>query len=212
MTPEQLAARYGYPTEYKKYDTQYQGVKEAIGWMLWHKLLYTSAVTVNLQYFNAIPATLDLGNMQVAGQLSMPEAFFLRAIRVRFDGEPFATAAAAAGNIQTGRTDDIIQLAEHGVLQLTIGHKIYGQWPLHALPAGGGIVPMIGTAAATVVQEANNGIADPRAVYSLSKPIFIAPQIHFQVDVLWPAGPYTLTAGNINVLVMLDGDLIRPAQ
>ena len=31
-TPAALAARYGYPSQYQQYDTQFQGAKEAIGW------------------------------------------------------------------------------------------------------------------------------------------------------------------------------------
>jgi hypothetical protein len=213
MDPRVLAQRYGYPTQYNSYDTQYSGAKEAVGWMLYHKLQYTSAATVALRYFTAIPANIEFGNMEVAGQLASPKAFFLRAIRVRIDGQPFSTTAVADANIQDGRANDLVMLLEHGVLQLTIGSKQYGQWPLHVLPAGGGVVISWQTGDIDVViQDANNGIQDPRAVYSLSKPLFIAPQINFYVDLLWPNGPYTLDQGNTNILVMLDGDLIRPVQ
>jgi hypothetical protein len=213
MDPMQLAQRYGYPSEYNRYDTQFQGAKEAIGWTWYDRHLYTSAATTVLTFFTIVPALLDAGNMEVAGQLASPKAFFLRAIRVHPLAHPFSTTAAADANIQTGVVDDLCSLLELGVLQLTIGQKIYGQWPLWMLPSGGGIVPFMQTGDIDVViQMANNGICDPRAVYSLTKPLFIAPQINFRVDLLWPAGPITLDFGNMFIWVGLDGDLIRPVQ
>jgi hypothetical protein len=206
MDPMQLAQRYGYPTEYSKYDTQYGGAKEAIGWTWYDSILYTSAATTALALFNAVRATLNIGNMEVAGQLASPKAFFLRAIRFKPYSHPFVTTAAADGAAQTGLVDDLAMLTEQGVLQITIGQKIYGQWPLWMLPSGGGIVSFFQTGDIdVVVQYANNGIADPRAVYSLTKPLFIAPQINFRIDLLWPAGAVTLDSGNTTVWVGLDG-------
>lgn len=213
MDVGELARRYGVPKQYQDYNTQYAGAKEAIGWTWYDTVTYTSAATVNLQMFNAIRATLNLGNMEIAGQLAAPKAFFLRAIRFKVLGNPFVTTAAADNNAQDGKVMDNVQLTDNGILQLTIGQKIYGQWPTWMLPSGGGIVPTMQTGDIDVViQYANNGIPDPRAVYTLSKPLFIAPQINFRVDLLWPGGALTLDAGNTLLQVGLDGDLIRPVQ
>ena len=206
---EGMPERYSYPPEYTKYDTQYQGLKEAIGWTWWDTLAYTSAATTALAYFTATRATLNLGNMEIAGQLASPKAFFVRAIRVKINIPPFATTAAADANIQTGAINDMRLLLEFGVLQLTIGQKVYGQWLLWELPAGGGVVS---AGVYPIAQYGNNGLQDSRVVYTLSKPLFIAPQINFRVDLLWPAGAQTLVAGNPNIVVLLDGDLIRPVQ
>lgn len=209
---QQLLERAGYPAEFNAYDTQYRGAKECIGWLWWDTNLYTSAVTTQIRYFNVMKA-LNLSNMQANGQFPAPQAFFLRAIRVRPMIPNYSTTAAATGNVQTGAIDDMHMLVEHGVLQLTIGNKIYGQWPIWVLPAGGGVVPFQQTGDIDVViQYANNGMADARVVYSLTKPLFMAPQINFQVDLLWPGGAITLNAGNPNIWVGLDGDIVRPVQ
>jgi hypothetical protein len=219
MDPMQLAQRYGYPSEYNKYDTQFQGQKEAIGWTWWDVNNYATAATNALAFFTTMKATLNLSNMQNAGQLASPQAFFLRAIRVKFYAQPFAIGAAIAPLIQPSLMNDLINLTQGGVLQLTVGQKIYGQWPLWMLPAGGGVLDMGMTvsvaalAADTVIDYADNGVQDPRAVYSLTKPLFIAPQINFRCDLLWPAGAVALaTTSPLPIWVGLDGDLIRPVQ
>ena len=210
---QSLIDRSQFPREYEDYDTQYRGVKEVVGWMWWDINLYTSAVTTAIAAFTTLKATLNLSNMTQAGQFASPQAFFLRAIRVRPMIPLHVLTAAATGNIQTGAIDDMHQLVEHGVLQFTIGQKNYGQWPLWVLPAGGGVVPFMQTGDIdVVVQYGNNGLADARVVYTLTKPLFIAPQINFRVDLLWPAGALTLVAGNPNMWVGLDGDLVRPVQ
>ncbi len=209
----QVAARYGYPKQFEQYDTQFAGMKENIGWTWWDVNPYTTAVTTNLGFFTTMKATINLSNMESAGQLASPKAFFLRAIRVKPYLDPFDEALVAAPAVQTGLTTDLVHLFELGVAQLTIGQKIYGQWPLWMLSAGGGIVSKMGIVAASVLDYANNGIEDPRAVYALSKPLFIAPQINFRVDLLWPAGAVTfVSTGPISLWVGLDGDLIRPVQ
>lgn len=209
MDPNQMAQRYGYPSEYTRYDTQFQGAKEAIGWTWYDTVTYVSAASTALALFTAVRATLNLSNMEVAGQLSSPKAFFLRAIRVKFNSQPYATTAAGNGAAQTGQVSDMANLSEQGVLQITIGQKIYGQWPLWMLSAGGGIVS---AGVYPIAQYSTNGIADPRAVYSLTKPLFIAPQINFRVDLLWPAGAVTTVSTAPTITVGLDGDLIRPVQ
>jgi hypothetical protein len=54
-------------------------------------------------------------------------------------------------------------------------------------------------------------VPDPGAIYTLSKPIFLAPQINFKVDLTWPAA-LTLSGGNTDLEFFLDGDIIRPVQ
>lgn len=204
---------YSYPPEYKRYDTQFQGAKETIGWAWYDTITYTSATTIAAAMFTATRATLNLSNMEIAGQLAAPKAFFLRAIRVLPLLAPYSIVVQATGNVQTGVIDDMRLLLNTGVLQLTIGQKNYGQWPLWMLPAGGGVIPFVATGDVDVIVDyANNGVCDPRAVYSLTKPLFIAPQINFRVDLLWPAGAVTLATGNPTIVVVLDGDLVRPVQ
>jgi hypothetical protein len=199
--------------EYNKYRTTYGNDLEGVGWLLWHKQAYTSTVTVQLPYFTAMPANREFGNMEMASALPSPSAFLIRAVRIRIDGLPESTTVAATGNAQTGYVNDIVQLLEHGCAELTIGAKTYGQWPMWALPAGGGIVSMFSTGDVDVIVDyGNNGSPDPRAVFSLTKPLFIPPMMNFRVDLTWPNGPYTLVTGNLQISVLLDGDRIRPVQ
>jgi hypothetical protein len=211
-----MAGNYGMPAGYAKYNTQYGGEKESVGWMLWDTVQYTSAATVALTFFNAIRATRDLSNMELAGQLAAPKAFLVRAIRFYVKELPRATARSAAASVQTGALDDMQQLLNDGVLSFLIGSKNYGVFPLWSVPAGGGFFGQYGSdgdvADPGEVQDwATNGVPHTHNVFTLSRPLFIAPQINFQVTITWPAA-ITLAGGNTNLSVILDGDLIRPVQ
>jgi hypothetical protein len=205
-----------YPREYEQYNSQYGGQIESIGWKWWDTQTYVSAATVNLgQWFN-LRATPDLSNMEVAFQLAAPKAFLIRAIRFFVKQRPRSVARAAATNPQTGAVDNIAQLINTGVFTLTIGNKQYNQEPLWCLTAGGGASGIIGAEGATadpgaMSDYAQNGIADPRAVNTLAKPIFIAPQINFSATVTWPAA-LTLAGGDTALTILLDGELLRPVQ
>jgi hypothetical protein len=127
---------------------------------------------------------------------------------------PESVNTAAATNPETGALDNIAQLMNTGVLTLIVGAKNYSQFPLWALPSAGGAYGtisvnniLIGGAA---VDYGNGGLPHAKNVYSLTKPLFLAPQINFQVNLFWPAA-LTLTR-NTNIRVVLDGDLIRPVQ
>jgi hypothetical protein len=219
VSPQLFRARYtyeDYPPEYEQYNSQYQGRKEVIGWAWYDTVTYTSGTTTAITLFNAIRATLDLSNMEVAGQLAAPKAFLGRALRFFVKGRPRSVARAASTNPNTGGIDNVAQLINTGVLSLNIGSKNYGKIPLWMLPAGGGAFGLIGVEGATAdpgaaIDYGTNGIPDPRAVYSLSQPIFIAPQINWQVDLFWPAA-LTLAGGDHTISVVFDGDLIRPVQ
>jgi hypothetical protein len=205
-----------YPPEFWKYNSQYAGKLEWIGWRWWDTKTYTSGTTTALtNFFGTIPATIDLGNMQVAAQLAAPNAFMVRAVGWYLKQRPRAVTAVATANPQTGAVDNIAQLSNTGVAQLSIGSKVYGQWAMWQLTSGGGPYAMMtdaGAAASNLsIDWGMNGVPDPRAIYTLSKPIFIAPQINFKVDMTWPAA-LTLAGGNTDLAFFLDGDIIRPVQ
>ena len=200
---------------YRQYMAQFGNAIEQIGGQLFDTLLLTSAATVRLTYFNAIRA-LPLSNLQVASILPAPQAFMIRAIRVPIFVSVFNIARAATTNIQTGPVNDMALLLNTGVLELTIGSKSYGQWPLWMLPQGSGPMASLASDGDTadpgaVQQFATNGEPDLFNVRALSLPIFIPPQVNFQVDLTWPA-VVTLAAGNPNIQVILDGDLFRQVQ
>jgi hypothetical protein len=203
-----------YPPEYQQYNTQYPGAKESIGWIWWDSVTYLSTATTQLRLFNAVRATPDLSNMELAGQLAAPKAFFFRGLRLYIKVRPHVVAAAAATNPQTGVTDDLAQLLNTGIIVFVVGAKEYVRLPLWVLTTGGGVRSAFlgSTAAAANLQDfAQLGNGDNRDIFTLAKPLFIAPQINFYADLIWPAA-LTLARGNTVISIGLDGDLIRPVQ
>lgn len=207
-----------FPPEYSAYNTQYPGAKETIEWVWYDTQSFVSASSVSLTFFQNGPGgrTIDQTNMEVAGQFAAPKAFFLRAIGFWVKQRPRSVARAAATNPQTGAFDNIAQLINTGTYSMVIGSKNYAIFPLHRLTAGAGANGVMTAEGATAdpgaqSDYAQNGVADPRAMFTLSKPLFIAPQINFAVTITWPAA-ITLAGGNTDVQIFWDGDLIRPVQ
>jgi hypothetical protein len=203
------------PQQYRKYSTQYAGAQESLGWVWWDTVTYTSGTTTTLTLFNAIRATRDLGNMELAGAFPFPKGFLIRVIRFFLKGRPRSIARAASTNPNTGQLDNVAQLINTGHFELTVGNKSYLQVPLWMLTSGGGASGIIALQGATAdpgaaIDYAQNGIADPRAVYSLTRPIFIEPQINFFGTLAWPAA-VTLT-GDHTLCIALDGDIVRQVQ
>lgn len=179
---------------------------QTISWIWYDKLPYVSTTTTLLTFFNGVRATLDLGNMELAGQLSGMKAFVLKAIRVYFQTQ-VSNAATFVGSV-----NDILLLINSGVFSLTVGQKNYGIWPLHCLPGGSGVAAQLADGITAVqLQSGSNGAPDPRAVYTLEHPLLIEPQINFQAQIQWPAA-LTLNTTPTNITVMLDGSLVRPVQ
>jgi hypothetical protein len=201
-----------YPQQYQTYNTQYKGQIESIGWKWWDTQTYVSGTTTSLTQFFNVRTTVDLSDMEVAFQLAAPKAFLIRAIRFFVKFRPFAsTTQTPLPGSQVGAFDDVAQLINTGVFQLTIGNKVYNLEPLWCLTAGGGAVGVLASGSTVSQSYAQNGIGDPRAVNTLSKPLFIGPQINFTAQITWPAA-LTLASGNTAISVLLDGDLLRPVQ
>jgi hypothetical protein len=196
-----------YPREYEAYNTQYGGQIESIGWKWWDTQTYVSGTTTALTNFFNVRATPDLSNMEVAFQLAAPKAFLIRAIRF-FVKQRVRVLTPATG---AGAVDNIALLINTGVMNLTIGNKNYALEPLWCLTAGGGASAVLAIGSTGSQDYAQNGIADPRAVNTLSKPLFIGPQINFNARIDWAAA-LTLNGGDTTLTLLLDGDLLRPVQ
>lgn len=202
-----------YPKAYLKYATQ-QDKFEVINAALWDTLQYTSAATLRLTYFTATRATIDLGNMEVAGQLPYPKAFLVRSLKIFLKQRPESVNEVAATNPQTGAIDNIATLFNTGAVQINIGSKNYGIYPLWVFGcAGGPSGIMLQTnvlIAGSYADYAQSGRAHSKDGFTFAVPLFIEPQMNFNVDIQWGAA-VTLTR-NLNLCVSLEGDLIRPVQ
>ena len=201
-----------YPKEYYAYSTQYNNQIESIGWKLWDTQTFLTAGTTSLpQWFN-VRATPDLSNMEVAFQLPAPKAFLIRAIRFFVKQTPQLVTPLSA---QSGAFSNIAALINTGTFSLTIGNKQYTLDPIWCLTAGGGAAGSMAVGSTltsgSLFDYAQNGIADPRAVNTLAKPIFIPPQMNFTAIAQWPAA-LNLAGGNTAITFLLDGDILRPVQ
>lgn len=202
------------PRQYSQYNTQFEGQLETIGGVLYDTVTYVSAATTNLRMFNVARATLDLSNMLAQGQLPYPTSFLIRAVRLFIKQRPESIATAAAAAAQGGAFDNIAQLLISGVCTLQVGSKPYFQYPLWAIPAGGGAYGNLAVndilVGGSLADYGNVGYPDSKNGLTLTKPVLIAPQINFFVDLFWPAA-LTLTR-NVNITVLFDGDLTRQVQ
>lgn len=207
------------PAEYRPYNTIYQGVMEVIGQKYWDTQTYTDNSTTALTgWFNTSRtsnAAQDVTNLPgPPGILSSPNAYLIRAIRIFFKQRPLAASPGASAGTNPGAYNNVAGLINTGVWSFTIGSKVYNQEPLWGLTAGGGafgaMAAVGGTGQNSYYDYAQSGIPDPRAVNTLSKPLFIPPMLGFSGAIVWPAA-IDLT-GNIDITICLDGDLIRPAQ
>jgi hypothetical protein len=200
---------------YQAYAAQYGGVIESIGGRLYDTDTYATGVTTQITFFTTLRNNLALSNMVNQGLLAAPKAFLIRAICVHVIQEPQEVARVAAASIQTGPIYNLCQIIDSGVLQLTIGNKLYGEYPLWALPAGMGVFGVMiadpALAANSIPQFAVNGVPDIRNVRTLTKPVFIGPMINFSVTIKWQAA-ITIVGANPLIMVIFDGDQLRPVQ
>lgn len=202
-----------YPSAYLKYSTQFPK-SEVINGALWDTVQYAQAGQLQLTFFTATRATVDLSNMEINGQLAYPKAFLIRAIKLYLKQRPESVNQTAPAAIQTGAINNVAGILNGGALQLTIGSKTYGPFPLWALQSGGGAfggLAVNGTLAAGDYADAGGfGWPVSKNAYTLSVPLFIEPQMNFRVDLYWGV-VFAITRAT-NLTVAFEGDLFRPVQ
>lgn len=192
--------------------------REAIGFSVWDRQLYTSGTTVRMAFFTSVQANIRDGNLTLQGQFPQREHFLIKTIRIVPIVRPDQRAALTTGDEGQllSMADDLAQLYNNGVLQISILSKNYGQYPMYLLLPGTGIVANQ-TNLTTTAQASNYAVTatvghpDNRAAFTLSRPITIPPVTGFTVSLEWPAA-LTLESGNINLVCVLDGEKIRPKQ
>jgi hypothetical protein len=202
-----------YPASYLKYSTQFPK-SEVIDAALWDTATYTSGATLQLTYFTATRATIDLSNMEIAGQLAYPKAFLARALKIFLKQRPESVNEVAPAAVQTGAANNIALLMNTGALRITIGSKEYGQYPLWTLTSGCGPFGVMQVSNVLIggayADYGLFGYPHTKNSFTLAQPLFIEPQMNFRVDIFWAAA-VTLTR-SLTLTVAFEGDLIRPVQ
>src|SRR5262249_48306369 len=103
--------------------------------------------------------------------------------------------------------DDLVQLVSTGILNLKIGNKQYGPWPLWMLPANSFVKGAFSTGSDLL---ADYGQVDG-VLYPLQPNLMMAPLQQFTVQLSWPAGALTLTTSPF-IQILFDGKLARAIQ
>jgi hypothetical protein len=203
------------PREWESYVTQTGVGLEIVPHIIYDTATYTTAVTVDLPFFQNARATADLSNMQNPGLLPSPQSFLIQNISVGFKMQPFTSSATANNTAQLGVLNDMILLINTGIFRMVIGEKRYGPWPLSRLPLSSFVKGIIASAGATAANLVETYANTDGPLYATFPNLLIAPLQNFSVNLQWPAGAVTLTTSSVVPAVMtvlLDGQLARAIQ
>lgn len=180
---------------------------EAIWHVVYDTKVYTDNSTVSLNFFDSANiGTLDLSNMEAAGQFPAPQVFDIHGIFC-----DLWTAAGVSTNAATpGNVNDIYLLLFVGRPRwlLTIQQKNYGPYPLASLHGLGAPVAFLSSTVATVSQQFASNDRSPGWNYNGS--ITIPAQTSFQFNVTWAAAQ-DLTA-DWRVRIAMSGKLSRAVK
>lgn len=198
------------PAEWAGYVTQANVGLEVIPAILYDTQTYVDNTTVILPFFTSVPANESISNVNPPAVLPNPESFLIKNIFWFVATELETIDQGAAGAIPS-QFDDIVLLANTGILKLIIGDKPYGPWPLYRLPCS--TYPKValsaaGAEAANLVTAYGN---TDGPLYPVLPPLLIAPTQKFRVSLEWPAGAVNLSA-NRSIKVGLDGQKSRGIQ
>ncbi len=200
------------PDEWRPYVTQSNVGLEVIPYVLYDTQTYTDNVTTTLEFFSAIPANESISNVNPPRVLPNPNSFLIQAIRVHVPIELTTSDQGAADAAIPSPGNDVIELINTGILNLRIGSKPYGPWPLFILPVSTGFKWTFGGAAGGEAANLLTGYGfTDGPLYSLIPNLLIAPLQQFSVTLSWPAGAVDILA-NRTIKVLLDGQLSRAIQ
>lgn len=205
-------------------------------WTYFDYVRFPVAGTAQLSFFsNAIGATdpvSTLAKTQEDTNLPKPRTFgqqyyIIRQIRTHINVLPKvrqqgATAALTGyTNLNLSTALWIEQLANLGVLQVTIGQKEYFdiEQPFKFCPPGFGLENVIPMAADGASNAYNQQSPLNQDVYALTPPQLVEPEQNFEANIVFPYAnaPATPTpAGGaalyVNIGLIFDGYIARPAQ
>jgi len=199
------------PSEWRGYVTQSNVGLEVIPHKLYDTQAYVDNTTTILPFFTSVPANESVSNVNPPAILPNPQSFLIKTIGWMVPNELQTIDQGAAAAAIPSAINDIILLANTGILKLFIGEKPYGPWPLYTLPIATFVKGFIGAAGAEAANllTAYGNTDGPQ--YPLLPPLLIAPMQKFRVSLEWPAGAVNLEA-NRNIKVVLDGQMSRGIQ
>lgn len=196
------------------------GTYEAISQPLYHYQAYPAAGTANPLTFFAVPqtgtVTMEDSNMQLGGQLPAGQKFLIQGVSI--DYLPGTAATRFGAQSANGHVTDFWTVMRRGVLQLSIGQKIYLtmstglSMPMRSGIWAAGAASDQTTAAAAMqtfmsVARAQGDVYKPR-------PMLIESGQAFQAQIQYPGGAVAIPSADAaaRIGIWLWGTLYRPAQ
>lgn len=177
-----------------------EGVGDLLTQPLYDELPVLAAGTTQLVYFSQpvgqAGKTILNTNMQLAGQVQAGYKMNVLALAISF----------RLGTLRS----NIVTCLDTAFGQFNIASKWWWQSPLRFLPGGVGLAYFSNEAAAAALQAASNGVADPRAIYTLRQPIAITQTESFNFTVAYAAA--VAPTVDTQMTVALHGELTRTVQ
>ena len=206
------------PKEWRDYVTQINLGLEVVPSVLYSVKSYVSHTSQVLTFFDFVRGSRpDLTNMQQPNMLPNPESFLIQNIRI-FNWGNVNSADSGIGDCGEidSQFNEWVELVKRGILELKIGNKQYGPWPLWMLPANSFVKGGFSTGSDLL---ADYGQVDG-ALYPLIPNLMIAPLQQFTVTLSWPGGPVTLCPDlddeeaptELPIEILFDGQLARSIQ
>lgn len=180
---------------------------EAIWHVAYDTKTYTDNSTVSLNFFDSTNVgTLDLCNMEAAGQFPAPQVFDIHGLFC----DLWTALGVSTGATTVGNANDLYLLLFTGRPRwiLTIQQKNYGPYPLTTLHATGAPVAFLSSTVATVSQQFASNDRSPGWNYNGS--ITIPAQTSFQFNITWQAAQ-DITA-DWRVRISMSGKLSRAVK
>lgn len=232
-----------FPTlaSFRDYMVNRSDVMEVVKWSLYDTMLYPTAGSLNIDFFqNQIgqgsttstgvaagsPKSLADTNMEAGGFLPAPQGFWIETIELIVTPGSVATAntftlqnptgfnATAAAAVQAG-AHDVNAILTTGSLRFTVGQKPYLiEAPLYRLPPWCRMKFnfALATTSGTVGETVKESMNAGGDVYQINPGIAIPTMQNFKLSLQWPVVVATPSGFNGKIQAILDGWLFRAVQ
>lgn len=197
------------PDQWRDYSTQQADEFEIVHRPLWDTQTYVDNTSTLLNFFASSQANAGLGNEV----MPLKNSFLVCAIGVYFKDGAQSDNIPADGSAFASKFNDHVLLTNTGILNITIGAKNYGPFPLWKLLPGAGVWGLMasgGTPLGTGINYSQMGLPTPEAMFKLAIPLVIPQNTQTVLTMQWAAA-VNLT-GNSTICLILDGKEARPLQ